>query len=143
MISGDHIETAKRVAYKAGILTDEDIVRQNCVMDADDFRNQVGRLDQKLNDGDDGFGGTRLCLENEDNFRDTILEDCKVIARANSDDKFLMVVGLKNCHRTVAVTGDGINDVEALNNADVGLAMGSGCSAAKAASSFILVDDDF
>lgn len=38
MISGDHIETAKRVAYKAGILTDDDIVRQNCVMDADDFR---------------------------------------------------------------------------------------------------------
>lgn len=41
------------------------------------------------------------------------------------------------------MTGDGINDVEALDNADVGLAMGSGCSAAKAASSFILVDDDF
>ena len=54
-----------------------------------------------------------------------------MLSRANSDDKFLMVIGLKNCERIVAVTGDGINDIEALENADVGLAMGSGCSAAK------------
>lgn len=69
-------------------------------------------------------------MEKAENFI-TILEDCKVLSRANSDDKFLMVIGLKNCERIVAVTGDGINDIEALENADVGLAMGSGCSAAK------------
>jgi cation-transporting ATPase E len=61
----------------------------------------------------------------------TILEDVKVLARANSDDKLLMVIGLKNSGKTVAVTGDGINDIEALENSDVGIAMGSGCSAAK------------
>lgn len=66
-----------------------------------------------------------------------------MLSRANSDDKFLMVIGLKNCERIVAVTGDGINDIEALENADVGLAMGSGCSAAKQVSSLILADDDF
>jgi magnesium-transporting ATPase (P-type) len=38
MVSGDHIETAKRVAYKAGIVTDEDLQNPNCVMDAEDFR---------------------------------------------------------------------------------------------------------
>lgn len=38
MISGDHIETAKRVAYKAGILTDDDLRKDNCVMDAEEFR---------------------------------------------------------------------------------------------------------
>lgn len=73
----------------------------------------------------------------------TILEDVKVLARANSDDKLLMVIGLKNSGRCVAVTGDGINDIEALEHSDVGLAMGSGCSAAKQASSLILADDDF
>jgi len=54
-----------------------------------------------------------------------------------------MTVGLKNSHKVVAVTGDGINDIGALESADVGLAMGSGCAAAKQASSLILADDDF
>ena len=53
------------------------------------------------------------------------------MSRANSDDKLLMVIGLKNSSKTVAVTGDGINDIDAIQHADVGLAMGSGCSAAK------------
>jgi P-type E1-E2 ATPase len=45
--------------------------------------------------------------------------------------------------RKVAVTGGGIADVEAINQADIGLAMGSGCSAAKEVSDMILTDDDF
>lgn len=66
-----------------------------------------------------------------------------MLTRANSDDKLLMTIGLKNSGRTVAVTGDGINDIDALEHSDVGLAMGSGCSAAKNASALILTDDDF
>lgn len=88
-----------------------------------------------------------MSLEHQENFIN-IAEKCKVLARANSDDKLFFVVGLKNYEmnqvpRVVSVTGDGINDIEALNNADVGLAMGSGCSAAKQASSMILANDDF
>lgn len=43
----------------------------------------------------------------------------------------------------VAATGEGINDIDALKNSDVGLAMGSGCAAAKLASDLILTDNDF
>jgi len=139
MISGDHYETAKKVAYKAGILSDADLANQNCVMDAEKFREEVGRLEEKRIEGE---AEARHHLEREENFL-TILEDVKVLTRANSDDKLLMVVGLKNSSKTVAVTGDGINDIDALEHADVGLAMGSGCSAAKQASALILTSDDF
>lgn len=46
-------------------------------------------------------------------------------------------------NRHVVATGDGINDVAALDRADVGISMASGCSAAKDASDLILTDDDF
>jgi len=67
----------------------------------------------------------------------------RVLARATASDKHLLVVGLKGLGRNVAVAGDGINDVESLQRADVGLAMGSGCSAAKEAADLILTDNDF
>ena len=75
MISGDHFETAKSVAIKAGILNKED-----------------------------------LAEENED---------------------------------TTDETSEKINDIEAIEFADVGLAVGSGCSKIKDVASLILFDDDF
>jgi P-type E1-E2 ATPase len=45
--------------------------------------------------------------------------------------------------KKVAVTGGGIADVDALHKADIALAMGSGCSAAKEVADMILTDDDY
>jgi len=65
------------------------------------------------------------------------------LARATASDKHLLVVGLRGLNKSVAATGEGINDVDALSNAEVGIAMGSGCSAAKEAADIILLEDDF
>lgn len=67
----------------------------------------------------------------------------RVIARASSYDKYMLVVGLRDLGRTVATIGEGLNDVDALQNADVGFAMGSGVSIAKDNSDMILIDDNF
>ena len=108
-------------------------------MMAEDFRRQVGSLIQTRDEATDTV---TLSVENNDAFRE-ITQRLRVLARATSEDKHLLVVGLKNLGRKVAVTGDGINDIEALEIADVGFAIGSGVSAAKQASSIILTDDDF
>lgn len=65
------------------------------------------------------------------------------MGRAIPYDKHLLVVGLKELGKNVAVTGDGINDVDALKAADVGFAMGSGVSIAKDAADMILISDNF
>jgi len=123
-------------------------------MDAEDFRNLVGNIQEAElgfedgaeegdQDGEDQQKKTKKSLENIDRFATIVLDDVKVLCRANSDDKTKMVVGLRNCDKTVAVTGDGIHCIDALEEADVGLAMGSGCSAVKNVSSLILTTDDF
>ena len=66
------------------------------------------------------------------------------MARSQPDDKFLLVLGLIEEGRTVAVTGDGTNDAPALNRSDVGFAMGiTGTEVAKNACDIQLMDDNF
>ena len=134
LVSGDHLETAKAVAERAGILTAEEATLPYAFMQAEDFRATVGNLITN----EDGIE----VPEDEMAFRE-VAENLRVLARATAADKHLLVAGLKSMARVVAATGEGINDVSALRRADVGLAMGSGCSAAKEAASLVLTDDDF
>jgi Ca2+ transporting ATPase len=138
LISGDHVETAKAVAIKAGILRPEEAGRSYAVMTGEQFRDFVGKLTQQSGEVD----GVEQVLENMAGFTE-IAEHIRVLARATPQDKLMLVTGLKALGKSVAVTGAGINDVEALVAADVGLAMGSGCSAAKEASDIVLTDNDF
>lgn len=41
------------------------------------------------------------------------------------------------------ITGDGINDVEAITQGNIGIAMGSGCASARHCSDIIITNDDF
>ena len=138
MISGDHIETAKSVAIKAGIIAEQEANEKNVCMTGEEFRNAVGQLRKEL----DSEGNAKMHIQNIQEFRN-IQSRLRVLARAIPYDKHLLVVGLKQLGRTVAVTGDGINDIDALKSADVGFAMGSGCSVAKDAADMILIGDDF
>lgn len=65
-----------------------------------------------------------------------------IFARILPEDKFRILKALKETEIT-AMTGDGVNDVPALSNAHVGIAMGSGSDIARDAGGIILLNDNF
>ena len=71
------------------------------------------------------------------------LSGLSVVARSTPDQKARLVRIARARGRTVAVTGDGVNDAPALNGADVAVAMGSGTAVAKEAADLVLGDDSF
>ncbi|MEB5951751.1 HAD-IC family P-type ATPase [Enterococcus innesii] len=66
-----------------------------------------------------------------------------VFGRVTPEQKKLLVQELKANQRTVAMTGDGVNDVLALREADVSIAMAAGDSAARQIANFVLLDSDY
>jgi cation-transporting ATPase E len=66
-----------------------------------------------------------------------------VFGRVTPAQKRAMVGALQARGHTVAMTGDGVNDVLALKDADIGVAMGSGSPATRAVAQIVLLDDSF
>lgn len=66
-----------------------------------------------------------------------------IFGRVLPDQKLMLVKALKQAGHTVAMTGDGVNDVLALKEADCSVAMASGSDAAKNVSSLVLLDSNF
>ncbi|HET8696848.1 MAG TPA: cation-transporting P-type ATPase [Gammaproteobacteria bacterium] len=115
MITGDHAVTAAAIAREAGI----------------------------------GGAAPRVALCDEVNRRlhrdgAESLRSIDVVARALPAEKLRLVRALQDAGEVVAVTGDGVNDVPALQAADVSIAMGErGTRSAREAASIVLLDDNF
>jgi len=113
MITGDHLETAFHIGKELGMVTSRDQVFDSRKMNV-------------LSDKD---------LE-------AIIDDVRIFSRVIPEHKYRILSLLKK-HNITAMTGDGVNDVPALVNANVGVAMGSGSQIAKDAGDIILLDNDF
>ena len=71
------------------------------------------------------------------------LETHAIFGRVTPQQKRAMVEALQSRGHVVAMTGDGVNDVLALKDADIGIAMGSGSSATRAVAQLVLLDSTF
>lgn len=113
-ITGDCIETARAVAAECGIYKDGDVALTN-----DEFE---AMTDDEVKQ---------------------IIPSLRVISRCSPNTKLKLVTLAQEIGRSVAMTGDGVNDSPALKRADVGFGMQSGSDVAKEASDIILTDDNF
>lgn len=113
-ITGDCIETAVAVAKECGIYKDGDVALTN-----DEFEAMSDEEVKK------------------------IIPSLRVISRCSPNTKLRLVTLAQEIGRSVAMTGDGVNDSPALKRADVGFGMQGGSDVAKEASDIILTDDNF
>jgi cation-transporting P-type ATPase E len=72
-----------------------------------------------------------------------VLDEQTTFGRVRPDQKRAMVGALQSRGHTVAMTGDGVNDVLALKDADIGVAMGAGSPATRAVAQIVLLDNKF
>lgn len=81
-------------------------------------------------------------LKTKDELNQAVLK-YNVFGRVRPEQKKDIIKALKKQGRKVAMTGDGVNDILAMKEADCSIAMGSGCEAAANAAQVVLLDSDF
>ncbi len=130
----DGIREALEAARVAGI--EVIVVTGDHPLTAAAIAAQAGLDPARIVVGDElaGWDDARLAAE---------LGRLQVVARSTPEQKERLVRVAREVGRTVAVTGDGVNDAPALHRADVAVAMGSGTGVAKEAADLVLGDDSF
>ena len=140
ILTGDSLETAKKIALDTGIITEQDAQSPYCVMTGEALHEMTGSMmDVVLKNGQ-----KRAMMKdtNREKFK-KYHQEIKVVARCSPYHKFCLIVALQSLGGRVACTGESIQDIQALNTADVGLCMGSGCTVAKEAADIIIEEDKF
>ncbi|CAE7531926.1 unnamed protein product, partial [Symbiodinium sp. KB8] len=123
MITGDYLKTAIAIAKNVSILQPQDD-EATAAVDCNTLRP----------------GGHYLEGKEMDRLTSTV----RVFARAKPEDKLEIVKSIQRMGQVAAMTGDGVNDAPALNQANIGVAMGiQGTEVAKGASDMVLTDDNF
>ncbi|WP_249353331.1 HAD-IC family P-type ATPase [Rhodococcus sp. Q] len=92
--------------------------------------------------GGDHAVDARGLPEDRDALADVLASET-TFGRVRPDQKRAMVGALQSRGHTVAMTGDGVNDVLALKDADIGVSMGSGSPATRAVAQIVLLDNKF
>ncbi len=94
-----------------------------------------------------GIPGASLFIDatklKEDADFDAAVEKYTVFGRVTPEQKRKLIKALQKAGHTVAMTGDGVNDVLALKDADCGIAMASGSDAARRVAQLVLLDSNF
>ncbi len=81
-------------------------------------------------------------LKSQEDIDDAVMK-YNVFGRVTPEQKRMFVAALKSHKKTVGMTGDGVNDILALRDADCSIAMASGSEAASNAAQLVLMDSDF
>eukprot|EP00331_Platyophrya_macrostoma_P007514 CAMPEP_0176423202 /NCGR_PEP_ID=MMETSP0127-20121128/10150_1 /TAXON_ID=938130 /ORGANISM="Platyophrya macrostoma, Strain WH" /LENGTH=1036 /DNA_ID=CAMNT_0017804121 /DNA_START=15 /DNA_END=3125 /DNA_ORIENTATION=- len=124
MITGDIKETAQAIGKDIGILTESEFATKSFT-GAEFDKLSEEKQKQILSDAISSVSGL-------------------IFARTEPRHKRALVKLLSGLDQIVAMTGDGVNDAPALQQADIGIAMGiSGTEVAKEASQMVLADDNF
>ena len=137
-----------------GFLIIEDTIRQTAPATLEYFKNQGVRV--KIISGDNfqtvasiarraglnDVNGVDARTITEENVFEAV-EKYDVFGRVTPEQKKMLIKALQSQGHTVAMTGDGVNDVLALKCADCSIAMASGSDAAKNVSQLVLLDSNF
>ena len=141
VISGDNARSVGAVTTLLGVVGGSDPIdaRTLSQVDPDDAQTHEGQP------GALGFVGGHhddQTTHLSEAFVDAVARHT-VFGRVTPDQKRAMVLALKSRGHTVAMTGDGVNDVLALKKADIGVAMGAGSPATRAVAQIVLLDNKF
>ncbi|EEI19644.1 cation-translocating P-type ATPase [Lentilactobacillus hilgardii] len=139
-----------------GLILISDVIRPNAVNTFQYFRNQDVTI--KVISGDDpttvstiaknagiqnaGHSIDMSTVSDNDDFGQLVTENT-VFGRVTPDQKKRLISALQEKKHTVAMTGDGVNDLLALRQADCGIAMASGSESTKSIADFVLINSNF